>query len=266
MNVELKHTLTVDAKAWYIRFYVWLYGGKLNEITFCKLFWAYVFVPIILPLNYVLLGIYAIKDSAQAFAKRERKPKPIQSPKAPKLVRPKRKSTPWQMAFLHAVEITGSKTVMAFQSVGHTLSPIWSFTKSQLFGRILLTLGTLIGIGICAGIVGVVVAFWSTTQYLVYGLLAMTAIAVLIYLLLRKGFVFIGNNLKKTEPFFEWLDRSLIRVGYFLRLDKFGLGVEKTGVGLFTAMKIGYVAVKSNTCPRIEVLGAPKPPPSQEEY
>jgi hypothetical protein len=260
MNVELKHTLTVDAKAWYIRFYIWLYEDKLDQITFCKLFWAYVFAPIVLVIRGVRDGVWSIRGSVNTYKERPREKKSFELPdslKTPKPVRPKRKPAPWQMAFLHAAETTGSKIVMAFQTAGHILHPLWALTKSQLFGRILLALGTLIGVGICVGVAGVIIAFWSVTQYIVYTLLTMTAIAALIYLLLRKGFVWIGNNLKKTVPFWRWLDRSLVNLGYYLRIDKFGRGVEKTGVGFFTAMKIGYVAVKSNTCPRIEVSGVP---------
>jgi hypothetical protein len=267
MNVELKHTLTVDAKAWYIRFYVWLYEDKLDQITFCKLFWAYVFAPVVLILKGVIEGVFAIRESARAYAKRPRKTKPVptKSFKTPKPVRPKREPAPWQMAFLHATETAGSKTVMALQAVGHALHPLWAFTKSKLFGRILLVLGALIGVGICAGIVGFIIAFWSTTQYVLYGLIAMTAVAALIYLLLRKGFTFIGNNLRKTLPFWRWLDYALVDVRDFLRLDKFERGVKKSGMSFAKVMKIGYVAVKSNTCPRIEVLGAPTDSTSSKE-
>jgi hypothetical protein len=39
----LKYAIRVDERAAYIRFYLWLWNAKKNEITFCKLFWAYVF-------------------------------------------------------------------------------------------------------------------------------------------------------------------------------------------------------------------------------
>lgn len=41
---ELKYAIRVDEKAFFIRFYCWLYQADKTKINFCKLFWAYVFV------------------------------------------------------------------------------------------------------------------------------------------------------------------------------------------------------------------------------
>lgn len=49
--------LTLDRNAWYVRFYLWLYKADANNINTCKLFWAYVFAPIVLPLAFVLTPV-----------------------------------------------------------------------------------------------------------------------------------------------------------------------------------------------------------------
>lgn len=52
MQVELKHTLVVNKDAWFIRFYRWVWEANVDNLTFCKLFWAYVFsVPAVVALT-----------------------------------------------------------------------------------------------------------------------------------------------------------------------------------------------------------------------
>lgn len=41
---ELKYAIRVGERAFFIRFYCWLYEADKNKISFCKLFWAYVCV------------------------------------------------------------------------------------------------------------------------------------------------------------------------------------------------------------------------------
>ncbi len=40
---ELKYAIRVDERAFFIRFYCWLYEADKSKVNFCKLFWAYVF-------------------------------------------------------------------------------------------------------------------------------------------------------------------------------------------------------------------------------
>lgn len=65
MEIELKHSLEVSRTSWFIRLYrfVWCDTAKVrgqeHQITFCSLFWGYVFMPlglILTPLVYGLKG------------------------------------------------------------------------------------------------------------------------------------------------------------------------------------------------------------------
>lgn len=40
---ELKYAIRVDERAFFVRFYCWLYKADKSKINFCKLFWAYIF-------------------------------------------------------------------------------------------------------------------------------------------------------------------------------------------------------------------------------
>ncbi len=40
---ELKYAIRVDERAFFIRFYCWLYEADKSKVNFCKLFWGYVF-------------------------------------------------------------------------------------------------------------------------------------------------------------------------------------------------------------------------------
>lgn len=52
----LKYTIRVDERAAYIRFYLWLWEADKEKITFCRLFWAYIFTAPAL----IVRGLYTI--------------------------------------------------------------------------------------------------------------------------------------------------------------------------------------------------------------
>lgn len=45
-QADLKYTWTFSRDNWIIRFYLWTWAADINQVTFCKLFWAYIFAPI----------------------------------------------------------------------------------------------------------------------------------------------------------------------------------------------------------------------------
>ncbi len=47
--------------AWYIRLYLWLYVADPNRIDTCKLFWAFVFAPIVLPIALVSSAAHKLR-------------------------------------------------------------------------------------------------------------------------------------------------------------------------------------------------------------
>jgi hypothetical protein len=55
MDIEYKHEMTVDANSWFIRLYVWMWEAKRSDINFCKLFWGY--FPVFFLLNLVVFQL-----------------------------------------------------------------------------------------------------------------------------------------------------------------------------------------------------------------
>ena len=53
---ELKYAIRVDERAFFIRFYCWLYEADKSKVNFCKLFWAYVFAVPFLGLRGLIGG------------------------------------------------------------------------------------------------------------------------------------------------------------------------------------------------------------------
>lgn len=63
---DLSHSIAIDPDSRAIRFYLWLYDADRNNINTCKLFWAFVFAPLVLILRYAVLAGIAIGDRVQA--------------------------------------------------------------------------------------------------------------------------------------------------------------------------------------------------------
>ncbi len=56
-DVELKHTWHVSRVAWYIRLYLWVWDQQPQDLTFCKLWWGYVFMWLGLPIKSLIVAI-----------------------------------------------------------------------------------------------------------------------------------------------------------------------------------------------------------------
>lgn len=216
VQVELKHTLTVDKSAWFIRFYVWLWEGDIKTITFCKLFWAYVFV---VPGFLIRFGIYEpLSKWVIPWVDRRK----ARRDSTPKVARPKR-YTMWP--FLEVIETTGSKFVMR-------CSAIWNVAGlPPILGRILVALLVLAGVAAASTLVYVAATNFGTTQWVLVGILSVAAAVI--------------------------VGAGLMALGVFERLGNgvaHGAHAAKRGVlGFRDVMAAGYVAVKSNICPRVEI-------------
>lgn len=55
---QLPHTLEVD-RGIAVRLYLWTYAANKHNINTCKMFWAFVFMPLILPFSAIIHGVGA---------------------------------------------------------------------------------------------------------------------------------------------------------------------------------------------------------------
>lgn len=214
MDIDYKHTVTVDRNSWWMRFYCWLWDADADNADFCKLFWGYLFaIPflIILPFLYLIKGIgivlkFIFKPVGKVFLKVEDHyiDKSIAKDKAIEegtYVPSKRQR------FL-------SKIANGFSSFGFWLktSPVIEYF---FMGLVVLLMLAMVG-----GLVYLAIA--ETAGFLI-GLLVVVAVAAGLAVLFG----------------------ILMLVVHFCESD--------TGIGFGQAIKTGLISAKSNTCPKIEI-------------
>jgi hypothetical protein len=56
-----KHTWTFSGDSKIIRFYLWAWDTDARQITFCKLFWAYIFAPVALAARVLWLLLWPVR-------------------------------------------------------------------------------------------------------------------------------------------------------------------------------------------------------------
>lgn len=74
---NLTHSVKVDRDSRAIRFYLWLYHADPAAINTCKLFWAFVFSPLVLLLRLVITPAVLLAER-QERKRRERLPKTLE--------------------------------------------------------------------------------------------------------------------------------------------------------------------------------------------
>lgn len=227
---ELKHSITVDPNAKFIRFYKWLvWADSDTQITFCSLFWVYVFVVPLSIIGVIVRSLVFIGDkfSARHEAKKAAKTdtEDVKAPKPTKVrVGPSR-----AQRFITSVETIAAKTINA----GRTF---WDFISShRLLNMFVLGVAGVIAataaLAVVGGIVYVVVTNWSTAViFIISALGAVFLITVLVVMVATGAAV--------------WL--------YTRIMTPAGHGIKGGALGFGGAMRIGFRAVKTNTCPRIE--------------
>lgn len=60
---QLPHTLEVE-RGIAVRLYLWTYAASAKNINTCKMFWAFVFMPLVLPFSVIIHGLARIVDWA----------------------------------------------------------------------------------------------------------------------------------------------------------------------------------------------------------
>lgn len=229
MHIDHKHTWTLPRDSWTIRFYIWLWSADDEDVNFCKILWGYIFAIPCLIVRALAWPFLMLGRGARALINRIPQPKELSEEEserrkaAQQLAKDKRDARAQKV--LRKIEHAGSWVVM-------WISYIWRFTRYPvvaLAGLILLgAVGTL-------GYLAVTLIDdvpWPSWGELARGVAvfggAVTLCGVLYWMILRDQFAWVPQTAKWTAP------KVKVPFRFF-----------------FWVMKMGYISVKSNTCPRV---------------
>lgn len=242
-SVELKHKWHVRRDAWYIRLYVFAWSAyslaehakvtpSETDINFCKLFWGYLLMPVAFlffkPLFHlidtIVWAVRKIPRRRAALATGSGPTIPVAAPK------PKRDPS----RFLTWVS-------EAFVRLSMRVQAVWLRVRKPVLWSLLVlaVLVALAAVGAIVYIIGTNVD--ETLRVLGLTALALGVLAVLLVVIV--GLERVG--------FWRMVGRGLQRLG------RGGKRKVKGGtLGFAGAMRVGYHAVKTNTCPEIVLDGA----------
>lgn len=233
-GVELKHAMKVDEDAWFIRFYVWLWKAERSDINFCKLFWGLSLAPFGLLVRLVLTPFLFIARRLDAMHDRRRQ-QGIADMTQEALERmlagepPPERERPTMMKMLDRIAVAFARLAMWSAGAWDFLSRHKRFNKAV--GLAFLGLAVLLAVGALVAVVWLAVAYASVTLVVVGVAVAVAVTGLIVLAMWGLGvFSFAGGRI----------------------IQPAAKGVRTGGMGLFDVMRTGYVAVKSNTCPRIE--------------
>lgn len=240
-QADLKYELRINQNAWFIRFFVWLYEpDSAYDVSFCALFWAYVFaVPVLLLKCLVIEPLLWLMDVTEPRRKERRLKMEAQS-----LALKLEGRTPepkWAMRFLYGVGNVASKLIFAIGSVWSVASRHRRANKVAVWT--VWIVGALVGIAACTVIVVIFINDFGVTKFILLGGCALV-LAVLAML-------------------------ALYQIGFKEKiLDPLGHGVRLGALGFRDTMRTGFYAVKTNTCPRVTLVrdDTRTPPPIVSDH
>lgn len=245
-DLEYKHTAKVSRDAWFLKLWCWAWEMEPERADFCKLFWGYVFMPLNLfirvigwPLYKLFLGLRAVKQwigrklsPTDPFANMThdewRANRKLEKLKEETNAEKKKKREERIAAFFGRVSAAADRVVGFFQAT-------WPFTRWILYAGCFVLAAGLTGgliwgvieladviIGNAAGIGHVLLIVLAIVAGLV---IIVSAAVAIVWVLLDTP---VGKNLK-----------------WFLK---------RTFGAFGSAMLTGLIAIKTRTCPKIELL------------
>lgn len=235
MNIDYKHTWVLPRDSIVIRFYMWLWNASPREVTFCKLFWGYIFaIPALIGRAIAYPFIVTAYAIDRRFPTKDLTAEEHQLKAERRQTRHNARQRRAQQN-LQRIETGGARVVMAF-------SGVWRYLRYPFV--------IACGLVVLAGIVFFVYQLstaWAdvTVQVLLIASACLTGI-IFGALPLALGVAQLANrgHLNWVGKTFEWTaPRILVTV-----LAPF--------VFFFWVMKMGFISVKSNTCPRVELSDA----------
>lgn len=227
MDYELKHKWQLAEDAWYIRFYVHMWEAEKTDINFCKLFWAYVFMPLALFLRYVFPGPLIWVLSRTFFpwfdARKERRLK-LASASGPSIPVEQKETGPSRMMIL----LTAIGRFFAW--IGFKFESFWFTHRKWILPAFsgLMILASVIGV---IAIIVIIIKTWSTPGFLelleVVGIVLGAVAVALVVVVALSWFHDKRQTKKKNRP-----NKMTLR----------------------KVLRQGYIAVKTNTCPQIDLV------------
>lgn len=233
MEIDYKHTWVLPRRSLVVRFYMWLWDASPSQVNFCKLFWGYLFA-----VPALLFRLFAFPFVVAATELRKLMPPPKklteeehEAREARRLVRVARRDERAQR-WLDHISAAGVRLVWA-------ITFLWRFLRypfmAVFWGANLVCLAYLLYL---------MGTTWrnTTVDILLYtGIFAGVLIFVALPLAVGFGALVERGKLDWVITSVEWTaPRVLIAAG-------------APFVFFFWVMKMGFISVKSNTCPRIEL-------------
>lgn len=237
MNVDYKHTWVLPRNSIVVRFYMWLWGASPRDVTFCKLFWGYVFCVPCMVGRLIGWPLWVIGNAIMESAEKR-----ADLPASPEKVARKRARDQRAQRNLRRIETTGVHFVMAFTTV-------WRYLRYPFV--------VVCGLAVLASmtlLVRQLATAWSdvTVDVLLY---AGLFVALMVFVALPAGLGLAWLTIHgKFTPVRRSVDWATPRVLVTLAAPF---------VFFFWVMKMGFISVKSNTCPRIELSDEKTDAPSR---
>lgn len=221
MHVDYKHTLILPRDSVVIRFYMWLWHANPRQVNFCKLFWGYIFA---IPALIVRAVAWPFVKAGRAAAKRL----PHEEDRSPESYARAARREQLAQRSLQRIENGGVRVVMVF-------SAVWRYLRYPV-------------VVVCG------LAVFGVLVFLVYQLSTAWADVTVKVLLFAGGFLLFVGLVAVPLAFgimalaergrLDWVGRSAPRVL---------IAAVAPFVFFFWVMKMGFLSVKSNTCPRVEL-------------
>lgn len=256
---EYKHTWVIPRNAWYIKTYLWLWKADKNDVTFCKLFWGYtlcwlalIFGVIELPARLMLIALQHIPTPeplrcehdqhpercmhAACIERRDVEERLLKS----RMVARKDKFLAAKQRVLDTLPMRVLNSIAS--GVAWLIMGIDSFLIRRWIAIPLLVIVALVGLAA----IGVgIYQIWITVS-LAQFLHALLVIGAVI------GGICVALGLIGTVMFL-FIDKALAEKSCRYIFQPAGRGISRGALGFKDVMRIGYVSVKGNTCPRVVV-------------
>jgi hypothetical protein len=224
---DLLHTWQLPANSKLLAYYRWLYQADVANLSFCKLFWAIVASPAAVVIRAVMFAVHKLPA---------RNPRPVKTTITPP---PKKSGPSAALRFSIWLSVVADSIAAAWQPISAFLDEHSGIGK--FFRPVALVVGAVAVLG------GAAFGFYEWADLNPRGLLsALFALGLLIgggLLILAAGFGLSALLAGRADAIGEWVDRNGTKIGLGFR-------------AVYRFFAFGYHAVKTRTCPRVEIIPA----------
>lgn len=246
-DLEYRHTAAISRNAWFLRFWSWMWKTSISNADFCKLFWGYVFAPVNLTVRAILflpwlivVGFKALGRKLDAWIASGPPPQP-KTPEERKLSQEKEQESA-------AKKKAREERILGFFK--------WVSTQADR----------------C---VGFAQSSWPKVRFLIYGITGIFAAAlaaVIVYFVIKLVELIADNAAGVGRVALEFagivvgafaLVAIFVLIMIFIMETRPGKAIrrffDRVFGAFFRAMYMGLCAVKTRTCPKIELVDPQEP-------